>query len=125
MRSTEYSYETYILLWVVCTEGSQSTVTKGTEFSGNRHIIPCTFVPNSAPIGTELRYKAQERLSRCTQDEANHVTRLPLNDDVLHIQQWANTIIDPDTGASMEYRHLIKHPKYYQIWAHSFANELG
>jgi hypothetical protein len=48
------------------TEIGRRTVTKGTEFSGNRHIIPCTFVPNSAPIGTELRYMAQERLSRCT-----------------------------------------------------------
>jgi hypothetical protein len=53
--SIEYSYETYIILWVVCTEGSQSTVTKGTEFSGNRHRIPCTFVPNSAPIAHRYR----------------------------------------------------------------------
>jgi hypothetical protein len=25
----------------------------------------------------------------------------------------------------MEYRHLIKSPKYCQAWQHSFANELG
>jgi hypothetical protein len=46
-------------------------------------------------------------------------------DDSLYVQQWANTIIDPDTGASMEYRHLIKPPKYSKIWAHSFSNEIG
>jgi hypothetical protein len=46
-------------------------------------------------------------------------------DDSLYVQQWANTIIDPDTGASMEYRHLIKHPKYSKLWAHSFSNEIG
>jgi hypothetical protein len=60
-----------------------------------------------------------------TQDEANLDTQLPPSEDIPHIQQWANTIIDPDTGALMEYRHLIKRPKYCQAWQHSFANELG
>ena len=39
--------------------------------------------------------------------------------------QWANAIIDPDTGASMEYRHLIKSDKHRPAWLLSFANELG
>jgi hypothetical protein len=38
---------------------------------------------------------------------------------------WACSIIDPDTGATMEYRHLIKSAKHQDAWAHSFANELG
>jgi hypothetical protein len=38
---------------------------------------------------------------------------------------WACAIIDPDTGATMEYRHLIKSDKHRAAWAHSFANELG
>jgi hypothetical protein len=38
---------------------------------------------------------------------------------------WACSIIDPDTGATMEYRHLIKSPKHHDAWAHSFANDLG
>jgi hypothetical protein len=25
----------------------------------------------------------------------------------------------------MVYQHLIKHPKYSQIWAHSFSNKIG
>jgi hypothetical protein len=37
---------------------------------------------------------------------------------------WADTIIDPDTGASMEYRHLLKSPKHCKAWVTSFANEL-
>jgi hypothetical protein len=65
VRCKEFSYLTYIIMRVVCIEGSQATVTKGTEFSENRHIIPCIFVPNSAPIGTKLRCMAQESLSRC------------------------------------------------------------
>ena len=39
--------------------------------------------------------------------------------------EWANAIIDPDTGAAMEYRHLIKDPTHRDIWVRSFANELG
>jgi hypothetical protein len=38
---------------------------------------------------------------------------------------WACSIIDPDTGATMKYRHLIKSAKHQDAWAHSFANELG
>ena len=38
---------------------------------------------------------------------------------------WAMAIIDPDTGASMEYRHLIKSPKHKIPWMHSLSNEFG
>ena len=38
---------------------------------------------------------------------------------------WANTIIDPISGASMEYRHLVKIPKHKVPWTTSFSNELG
>jgi hypothetical protein len=40
-------------------------------------------------------------------------------------KHWACSIIDPGTGATMEYRHLIKSPKHKVDWAHSFANEIG
>jgi hypothetical protein len=38
---------------------------------------------------------------------------------------WAYSIIVPDTGTTMEYRHLIKIPKHQDVWGHSFAIELG
>ena len=38
-------------------------------------------------------------------------------------QRGANAIIDTDTGHALEYRHLIKNPKYKQIWYHSMSNE--
>eukprot|EP00804_Cyclotella_cryptica_P010114 CCRYP_019272-RA/>CCRYP_019272-RA protein AED:0.25 eAED:0.25 QI:0/0/0/1/0.66/0.75/4/0/703 len=34
-------------------------------------------------------------------------------------------VIDNDTGDSLEYRHLVKHPKYKEIWSRSYANKLG
>jgi hypothetical protein len=60
-----------------------------------------------------------------TQDEANLAETSILITSDTHIQHWANVIIDPDTGASMEYRHLIKGPKHRTSRVHSFANELG
>eukprot|EP00957_Ditylum_brightwellii_P158150 12037686-Ditylum_brightwellii.AAC.1 len=37
----------------------------------------------------------------------------------------ANAIVDEETGRAMEYRDLIKNPKYMDDWKHSFANEIG
>jgi len=33
--------------------------------------------------------------------------------------------VDEETGKSLEYRHLMKMEKYRDVWATSFANELG
>ena len=38
---------------------------------------------------------------------------------------WANAIIDTISGASMEYRHLIKSPKHKAPWNTSFSKKLG
>jgi hypothetical protein len=39
--------------------------------------------------------------------------------------KWAKAINHPDTGASMEYQHLIESPKYKKAWTKSFSSELG
>jgi hypothetical protein len=65
---------------------------------------------------------------------ACHVANI--NDAALHTLQeptaappmpkhFANAIVDPDTGQSLEYRHLIKDEKTKHLWTRSFANELG
>jgi hypothetical protein len=44
----------------------------------------------------------------------------------LHLpKHFAYAVVDPDTGQSMEYRHLIKQAKMKDKWTTSFANELG
>ena len=72
------------------------------------------------------RYPTRHIISQTQDDEANHIQLqatqpLPSNDT----QHWANAIIDAETGAAMEYRHLVKSPKHCKDWTHSFANELG
>ena len=34
-------------------------------------------------------------------------------------------VLDGDTGKLLEYRHLMKTPKYKEIWGNSFGNEVG
>jgi len=40
------------------------------------------------------------------------------------IYNWAHPVLDNDTGNLLEYRHLIKHPKYRDIWSNSFGNKV-
>ena len=39
--------------------------------------------------------------------------------------EMAAAVLDGDTGKLMEYRHLMKNPKYKNIWGTSFGNEVG
>jgi len=38
---------------------------------------------------------------------------------------FLNAILNEDTGELMEYRHLIKDPKYSTIWRKAYGKELG
>ena len=39
--------------------------------------------------------------------------------------EMAAAVLDGDTGELMEYRHLMKNPKYKKIWEKYFGNEVG
>ena len=36
----------------------------------------------------------------------------------------ASAILDVDTGKLLEYRHLMKHPKYKDVWTKSFGTKI-
>ena len=38
---------------------------------------------------------------------------------------FAGSVLDTETGELLEYRHLIKHPKFKDDWGYSFGNEIG
>ena len=38
--------------------------------------------------------------------------------------EWANAVIDKDTGKLMEYRHLLKDPRHRKRWQKSFSKEI-
>ncbi len=37
---------------------------------------------------------------------------------------WANFILDKEIGDVLEYRHLLKNPKYKEVWSQSFSREI-
>ena len=73
--------------------------------------------PRLMPTSTALshRYPTQK---------LHYAQKLGASSDVAIIHHFANAIIDPITGASMEYRHLIKSLTQKEIWTRSFANKL-
>ena len=40
------------------------------------------------------------------------------------ITDWANAVIDKETGELMEYKHLLKNPKHRERWQNSFGKEI-
>ena len=41
------------------------------------------------------------------------------------LKHMANALVDPLTGATLEYNHLIAQESTCETWHRSFANELG
>ena len=41
------------------------------------------------------------------------------------LTDFAGSVLDAETGELLEYRHLIKRPKYKDEWGYSFGNEIG
>ena len=37
---------------------------------------------------------------------------------------FTNAVLDDETGDLLEYRHLLKHPKYRDVWSNSFGKEI-
>jgi hypothetical protein len=40
-------------------------------------------------------------------------------------RDMANAVVNEETGELMEYRHLMKNPKYHDVWSNSYGNEIG
>ena len=80
------------------------------HYTGNKYDLPrATHRYNTIAQGTRVEPMAQ------------HVAILARN---LHGHHQANVFIDPTTGASLQYRHLVKGPTK-AIWENSFADDIG
>ena len=40
-------------------------------------------------------------------------------------EHTAIPVLDNDTGESLEYSHILRHPKYKDVWNSSYSNEFG
>ena len=79
----------------------------------------CTVNKYDLPRATHW-YNARAQGTR-VDPMAQHIAVLATN---LQGHHQVNVVIDPTTGASLEYMHLIKGPTK-SIWENLFANEIG
>eukprot|EP00804_Cyclotella_cryptica_P012986 CCRYP_002317-RA/>CCRYP_002317-RA protein AED:0.32 eAED:0.30 QI:0/0/0/1/1/1/3/0/854 len=82
------------------------------------HVIPFDNTEYKPPAEPTSRYNLCSR---------NHIilTAIELTGEANAQGMIVSAVIDNETGDSLEYRHLIKHPKYKEVWMRSYANELG
>eukprot|EP00804_Cyclotella_cryptica_P005330 CCRYP_020410-RA/>CCRYP_020410-RA protein AED:0.19 eAED:0.19 QI:0/-1/0/1/-1/1/1/0/760 len=83
--------------------------------------------PHTAPA-----YNTRSRKQTITQETMLHFSQLPAPTFTaqraasrLFPTDFLNAILNEDTGELMEYRHLIKDPKYSTIWKKAYGKELG
>ena len=82
------------------------------------HRYPTRHSLKEAVLHAAIKHKIKH-LKTLRQPEHLRPAHIPT-----HVQ-FAGAVLNPDTGSMMEYRHLIKDPKYKEIWNKSFANEIG
>jgi hypothetical protein len=74
-------------------------------------------------------FRSRSLESLLTKETQRQAAAAPALDDPVfdldELEAFANAIIDPDTGESLEYRHLIKNPKTRDTWLRAAANEFG
>jgi hypothetical protein len=91
---------------------------------------------NSARPADNTRY--QRKVRTITQDYLFHLMDTPFLPQQLFTAKQASSrkyplqflcdfaysVLDDETGDLLEYRHLLKHPKYKDVWSQSFGKEI-
>jgi len=85
------------------------------------HVIPNDDPDNDPDVPNPMQTHRYMTRSKSA-DTANHINFKEIKANSDHI---VNAIIDPDTGKSLEYRHLMANPKTRKIWERSCSNEFG
>jgi hypothetical protein len=83
---------------------------------------------NSARPADNTRY--QRKVRTITQDYLFHLMDTPFLPKQLFTAKqqflcdFAYSVLNDKTGDLLEYRHLLKHPKYKDVWSQSFGKEI-
>ena len=88
-------------------------------FTNTSHLIPSDDASSAMAHSTPTTPGIPTRSSSNTTRPHSYNTRHSIK---LH---GACAVIDPVSGKSLEYRHLIRHPQYKKIWSGSMSNEIG
>jgi hypothetical protein len=93
---------------------------------------PPLVIPDTLGLGKSITLPTRSCTQAAAQEAKAHASLIMLANIALATRSStaitaliAAVILDHDTGQSLEYRQLIKHPKYQEIWSSSYAKELG
>ena len=86
-----------------------------------------TLTPTTPTASTTISNprRSQRIQTKQSMHMGNFLQRIYMQEKYNLNNAYCNAIIDPTTGQSLEYRHLIKNTSTKKIWNTSFANELG
>ena len=107
-------------------------------FSNTRGTPIISQDDDESPAHNTRQQRSQQRLIRTlTQDYMLHMMEIPgykppftpaqaasRRYPLQFLCDFAYAVLDDDTGDLLEYRHLIKHPKYKDTWSQSFGKEI-
>ena len=88
-----------------------------------KHTLPVPLQRQSAadePIASRTR-SHQAHIATTVTPSSAAKRRYPRN----FLLDWAMPVLDEETGKTLEYSQLRKHPKYQAVWKQSYLNELG
>ena len=86
--------------------------------------IPAGPAYNTRSRKSNLRSVTQETMLACA--EVSHLNLSPKSLASRRFPlEMLNAVLDEDTGELMEYRALMKNPKYSKLYGQSYAKELG
>ena len=97
----------------------QTSMAHTPTFTNTPHLIPPDDTSSTMAHSTPTTPGIPTRSSSNTTRPHSYNTRYSIK---LH---GACAVIDPVSGKSLEYRHLIQHPQYKKIWSRSMSNEIG
>jgi hypothetical protein len=82
------------------------------------HVIPLDNTKYKPPSQCKLQYNLCSR-------QHNILSTIEMFGQANAWGIVVSAVIDTDTGNSLAYQQLIKHPKYKEVWTRSYANKLG
>jgi len=84
------------------------------------HLIPFEEDEYEQPSPTRRTYNLRSRAVHVIQSAMTTT-----DNNTKPTGSLVHMVLDEDTGKTLEYRQLAKHPKYKEAWTTSYANELG
>ena len=96
--------------------------TQPPALSTRSRVTAATSAPPAARTRTKSRLQQPTLSSRGKRRQANAVLALDKVEDQI---AQAMAVLDEDSGKLLNYRQLLRHPKYRSEWKQSSANEFG